>query len=173
VVREKILLLVRHAKSSHEIPFLEDKLRPLAPRGKTDSVLIGQNLLDLQLVADQVYCSSSVRTKSTLAILNQHLNISELAISYHDDLYTFNDCGDTYLKHLKESNNRSDIIMILSHNNSCVNVAEAVSDGNLYSFPTCAVLICRWKISEWSLVDWSNVNSYSMLTPKQLKSKRL
>jgi len=166
---EKIMLLVRHAKSSHDIPYLEDKLRTLADRGKADAQLIGARLRSLQLVPNLVYSSTAVRTKATITILNQHLIIPEGSITYHDDLYTFHDTGDTYVNYLHKTSNDKSSVMILSHNGSCLNVAYQITDGEISSFPTCAVLICRWQVQEWSEVRLDNVSSYQMITPKELR----
>lgn len=165
----KTLLLVRHAKSSHDIPFLEDKLRPLADRGKSDAQLVGQRLQSLKLDPDKVYCSSAVRTRSTLAILNWHLNLPDQIITYHDDLYTFDDDGTIYEGYLHQNTESQNTVMILSHNNSIINVAHSVSKGEIDTFPTCSVLVCRWDETDWSQAKFNNINSFSLITPKLLK----
>ncbi len=169
MIGEKIMLLVRHAKSSHDLSYLEDKLRPLADRGKSDCNLIGKRMQALHLIPDKVYCSTAVRTRATLAILNRYLSVPESLITYHDDLYTFHDSGSTYVDYLHNTLDDIDTVMLTSHNGSCLNVADEVSHGEISAFPTCAVLICRWQLESWSDVRLDNVSTYQLLTPKQLK----
>ena len=165
----KTLHLVRHAKSSHDVPFLEDVLRGLADRGKADSKLIGQYLADSKVSISRVYSSHSVRTKATLAILNRYLHIPDEAISFHKELYTFDDSGETFMKFAKKTDDMTNAIMILSHNYSCAQFALSISKGKVINYPTCGALKCIWDVTSWSEVTMENVSSVSMVTPKMLK----
>ncbi len=165
----KELYLVRHAKSSHDIPFLQDVLRGLADRGKADSKLIGQYLKDTNSTVSKVYSSHSVRTKATLAILNQYLHIPDKSISYHEDLYTFDDSGKVFMKYAQGTEESIDTILMLSHNYSCAQFAQSISEGNVANFPTCGTLKCSWDVKSWSEVKMNNVTGVTMMTPKMLK----
>jgi phosphohistidine phosphatase len=63
------LLLLRHAKSSWDEPGLEDDRRPLAPRGRRAARAMGRRLRRRGPRIDCVLCSSSRRTRETLALL--------------------------------------------------------------------------------------------------------
>lgn len=58
------LLAVRHAKSSwdHDV---DDHDRPLSGRGRRDADALGRLLVEQQLVADLVLCSTAARTQQT------------------------------------------------------------------------------------------------------------
>lgn len=58
------LIVMRHAKSSWK-DNLPDHERPLSGRGRRDGLAAGQLFTRLGLVPDQVYCSTSVRTRQT------------------------------------------------------------------------------------------------------------
>lgn len=62
----RTLVLVRHAKSSWEFD-VDDHERPLSPRGRRDSTAIGAFLVNQQLRADLVLCSTATRTRQTWA----------------------------------------------------------------------------------------------------------
>jgi phosphohistidine phosphatase len=63
----KRLLLLRHAKSSWEDASLPDHDRPLAPRGRRAGDVIADHLRRAGVVPSLILCSSSVRTRETLA----------------------------------------------------------------------------------------------------------
>lgn len=63
-MRDHVLYLLRHAKSSWEEP-LPDHERPLATRGIRDATATGRLLADRGWRPDLVLCSTSVRTRQT------------------------------------------------------------------------------------------------------------
>jgi phosphohistidine phosphatase len=64
---EKQLFVLRHAKSSWDDPVLDDHERPLAPRGVRTVKLLNQYVRDHGIQPTQVLCSTSRRTRETLA----------------------------------------------------------------------------------------------------------
>jgi phosphohistidine phosphatase len=62
----RTLILMRHGKSSYP-PGVADHDRPLAPRGRREAALAGDWLRATQPAVDAVRCSTSVRTRETLA----------------------------------------------------------------------------------------------------------
>ncbi len=63
------LLLLRHAKSSWDDGALEDRERPLNPRGRAAVGALREAMRNLGLVPDLVLVSAAVRTRQTLAAL--------------------------------------------------------------------------------------------------------
>lgn len=61
------LYLLRHAKSSWDLPDLPDHDRPLAPRGVRACALIATHLREREIAPELVVCSTAVRTRETLA----------------------------------------------------------------------------------------------------------
>jgi phosphohistidine phosphatase len=72
----KTLLLLRHAKSSHDEGQGDDFDRPLTPKGIKDCAKIGRYLKQHQLIPDLVLFSDAVRTTQTtqhiLTALGKH-----------------------------------------------------------------------------------------------------
>jgi phosphohistidine phosphatase len=62
----RTLILMRHGKSGYP-PGVADHERPLAPRGRREAGLAGDWLRATQPAIDLVLCSTSVRTRETLA----------------------------------------------------------------------------------------------------------
>ncbi|MCC5921171.1 MAG: histidine phosphatase family protein [Cyclobacteriaceae bacterium] len=63
----KELYLLRHAKSSWSDPFLADHDRPLNPRGERDAPEMARRAKENTFQFDLIGCSTSLRTKQTLA----------------------------------------------------------------------------------------------------------
>ncbi len=63
------LYLLRHAKSSWDAPALDDHDRPLAPRGRHAGELLAAHVRSEAIAPELVLCSTSVRTRATLALL--------------------------------------------------------------------------------------------------------
>ncbi len=63
----KQLFILRHAKSSWDNPGLEDHERPLAPRGQRACAVMAEHLRTNAIKPELVLCSSSRRTRETLA----------------------------------------------------------------------------------------------------------
>ena len=61
----KTLLLLRHAKSSRDVPDLSDHDRPLNDRGRQAAKQVGRFLRDEDLVPDLILCSTAVRARKT------------------------------------------------------------------------------------------------------------
>ena len=61
----KILLLVRHAKSSWEIGTLSDFERSLNERGKKDAPMMAKRLIDKKIKIDAFVASPAKRAKKT------------------------------------------------------------------------------------------------------------
>ena len=63
------LLLLRHAKSSWDEGTLEDRQRPLNPRGRLAAGAVREAMRNLGLLPDLVLVSPATRTRQTLAAL--------------------------------------------------------------------------------------------------------
>jgi len=64
-MENRLLTLVRHAKSSWNTPGQQDHERPLNERGMRDAPIMAKRLLDKGCIPDLILCSSAVRTQQT------------------------------------------------------------------------------------------------------------
>src|SRR5436190_18997490 len=83
----KIIILIRHAKSSWKFPELKDMDRPLNKRGLNDAPLMGKILKVLNLMPDLIISSPAVRASSTAKMIAQEVGFSENQIVTEEDLY--------------------------------------------------------------------------------------
>ena len=78
--------MLRHAKSSWDQPGLPDADRPLAPRGRRAADVLAAHLAAAEVRPAVVLCSSSLRTRETLAAILPALG-DALEIRIERDLY--------------------------------------------------------------------------------------
>lgn len=83
---ERRLIVMRHAKSSHDDYSLADHQRPLTPRGQREAREIGERLVALDRVPELVISSDAVRTEETLAELSEVWG-EEVEVVWREDFY--------------------------------------------------------------------------------------
>src|SRR5690606_40347089 len=83
----KKLLLIRHAKSDWEDPFLNDHERPLSLRGLRDAPLMAQRLKKKNIFPDYILSSDAKRAKTTAVITAENLHFPKSQIQFVSELY--------------------------------------------------------------------------------------
>jgi phosphohistidine phosphatase len=81
------LLIMRHAKSLHSEPDVDDFDRSLAPRGRKDVARICEKLRDHGLIPDHIFSSPAKRAKQTAQLVCVHLSLPEDRLSFIPELY--------------------------------------------------------------------------------------
>ena len=81
------LILLRHAKSDWDSGARGDFDRPLAARGRRDAPRMGRWLRENGFVPGLILCSPALRTRETIAAVNDHLQVAEQNIVYEDAIY--------------------------------------------------------------------------------------
>ena len=158
----KILLILRHAKSSWKYPGLADINRPLNKRGKRDAPRMGVLLREQDLVPDIILSSPAVRARKTALAVSVESG-SENDIEIHDDFYP----GDPYafLESLTAMPDQIKIALIVSHNPGLEAFLDVLT-GEAARMPTSALAHISLPIESWhelndeidgSLVDFWRV----------------
>lgn len=133
------LILLRHAKSTWDDPFAEDHDRVLNARGRDSAKAIGDWLRREGHLPDRVLCSSSARTRETLALLD--LNEAEIVIDPSLYLASVQHLAKTIAEHDDVKS-----LMVLAHNPGLGDLALRLAAGQIeddafFAFPTCACLV--------------------------------
>ena len=162
----KTLLLIRHAKSSWDFPYLSDELRPLGPRGKSDAPRVGKHLNQLGIKPDIMLSSPAVRAKSTAFLIANELRFPTDKIEIVEEFYTFGDNGDTILNKIRDLKESLQTAIVFGHNETFHYLAGRLSKGVISEFPTCAVCIALWEVSHWSEINSQNVVEHQFFSPK-------
>ena len=145
----KLLLILRHAKSSWEFVELADHDRPLNNRGKQDALRIGNKLLKDGIVPQLIISSSADRAASTAVKVAKSCGYQG-EITVENSLYG---SGYTeYLNAVKKKDDRYDIIMLIGHNPHSEQLLEILT-GTMNTMPTCTVACVRLSIASWNEID--------------------
>jgi phosphohistidine phosphatase len=153
--QNKQLVLLRHAKSSWDDPFLADFDRPLAKRGrKAGKRLVGW-LRKQAIQPDLVLCSPAARTRETLDLIADALGPAA-RIVYEKSLYLAE--TDALIARLRAVEGPARCVMVIGHNPGMQDLAVALlrpaakkSRAKLSEkFPTAAVACFDLPIAMWA-----------------------
>lgn len=142
------VLLMRHAKSSHDNSKLSDFDRPLDESGKKEAEEMGNYLLKSGQQIDLIIASPSMRTRETAKIICAALNFDSSKIRWDSTIYrcTFDDLLNSI--HRTESLYKS--ILVLGHNPAITNLANLLQqEKNFSEVKTGGIVGISFEISSW------------------------
>ncbi len=113
---EKNLLLIRHstAEDVTNSSMVRDFDRELTSRGITESARVGKYLKDSGIAIDGIYCSPSLRTKTTASLIAEQLKFDTDNIVFSEALYGSGPRG--YLALINGLENHHDTVILVGHN---------------------------------------------------------
>jgi phosphohistidine phosphatase len=170
----KRVWLLRHAKSSWDDPGLPDADRPLAPRGRRAAELLAAHLATSDVRPAVVLCSSSLRTRETLAAILPALG-DALEIRIERTLYGAG--AAQLLERLRQVPNRASSVMLVGHNPGIQDLALglAMSGPALAAlrekFPTGALATVEVNVGRWRDVDDGKATAAVLVTPRSLEPR--
>ncbi|MBA5793526.1 histidine phosphatase family protein [Flavobacterium sp. xlx-214] len=161
----KKLILVRHGKSSWEMP-LEDHERPLTNKGISNSnkifESITQNLPDRFLI----WSSTAKRAHDTAKIFNEAFNIPQELTILKPELYTFDASNLTKL--IRNCEDTVPNLIIFGHNNAITDFVNTFGNKYIENVPTSGVVVLEFDDEQWSTIQKGNVTK--TLFPKDLNN---
>ncbi|NIP80235.1 MAG: histidine phosphatase family protein [Gemmatimonadetes bacterium] len=168
----RTLYLLRHAKSSWDQP-LEDRDRPLAPRGRRAARAMAEYMKREALVPDRVLCSPTTRTRQTWEIVAPILGTT-LPVSYHDEIYEGGP-GDV-LDLVRREGNAEAALLVVGHNPGLELLAEHLAGRDTgehlerlrEKFPTAALAALELPAGPWSQVEYGAAKLIRFTRPKDL-----
>jgi phosphohistidine phosphatase len=169
----KRLWLLRHAKSSWDDPGLPDPDRPLAPRGRRAAELLAAHLAASDLRPGVVLCSSSLRTRQTLAAILPTLGDAP-QIRIERELYGAG--AAQLLERLQRLPNGVPSAMLIGHNPGIQDLALALAAGGPVlaglgdRFPTGALATLEVDAERWRDLDHGTATATALVTPRSLES---
>ena len=170
----KRLWLLRHAKSSWDQPSLPDPDRPLAPRGRRAAEVLAAHLAAADVRPTVVLCSSSLRTRETLAAILPALG-DALEIRIERALYGAG--AAQLLDRLRQVSNRASSAMLIAHNPGIQDLALALAAGGpalaglREKFPTGALAGLELDVERWPDLDHGTATATTVVTPRSLESR--
>ncbi|TGE17775.1 SixA phosphatase family protein [Hymenobacter elongatus] len=160
----KTLYLMRHAKSSWNFDNLTDQERPLNDRGRTDAPRMGQALAKRDIQLDLVVSSPAVRAISTAAIVARELNYAHDKIQVIERIYRA-EVADL-LEVVRALPDSAEAVLLLGHNPTITDFANALSPSPLNELPTSAIVCLKFDSARWAETDRTNAEFYFLDYPR-------
>ena len=161
---QRRLMLMRHAKSAWQSQAPTDHERPLNKRGRRDAPRVGERLVELGWMPDQVVGSDSRRTQETWEQMQKHF--PEARVHFTRALYAG---GPTELRsEVARLSAAVRTVLVLGHNPGWENAVKALS-GREVRMTTANVVLLEGKGATWGEAlqrgRWSVVG---VVRPKEL-----
>lgn len=172
---EKVLYLLRHAKSSWDDPSLADHDRPLDERGREAAPVVGRHMRQAGLRPARVLCSSARRARQTWKHVAAELAY-EPVVETRRDLY---DAGaDALLRGIRALEEGPDSVMLVGHNPAIEDLAVRLAGDGLAralkqmrkKYPTAALAELRFAVGRWTDVAPGDGYLARFTRPKDLGS---
>ena len=154
----KTLYLFRHAKSSWNFDELSDQERPLNNRGRDDAPHMGQALAKRHICPDLVVSSPAVRAMSTALLVAREVQYPHDKIVVEPGIYGAD--VDALLAIIHALPDSAASVLLVGHNPTITETANALSPSLLSEMPTAAVVCLRFATEKWEEVGKANAEFY-------------
>ena len=167
----KRLYLLRHAKSSWDDASLPDHERPLAPRGKKAAKAMAGHLRKEGVRPALVLCSSSVRTRETLALIAKVLG-EEVPVEVEEGLYGAG--AEELLERLRAVPAGVASVLLIGHNPAVQELALDLAGGGAErarleeKFPTGALATLEFDVETWTELEPGRGELVAFVVPREL-----
>jgi phosphohistidine phosphatase len=160
----KILILVRHAKSSWKDASLADRDRPLNKRGKRDAPEMGRRLAARGAAPDLIVSSPAARALATARIIAEAVGYPVDAIREDERLYLAS--PTELLEAIRDLDDGYDRVFLFGHNPGLTELVNELSEPAVDNVPTCGLVELRLAAERWADVSPDTVRRVSFDTPK-------
>ncbi len=142
---QKILYLVRHAKSSWSDSSLTDRERPLNKRGRRSAPDMGQRMAAKGHRPDLIVSSPANRAITTARNIAKELGYDESYIVTDEALYFGS--MQAVLEGLDDRYNK---VMVVGHNPTMTYHMNTLANTSVDNMPTCAIAVIGFDIASWA-----------------------
>ncbi|MFZ5780966.1 MAG: SixA phosphatase family protein [Pseudomonadota bacterium] len=170
----KTILLLRHAKSSWHDARLNDHERPLSGRGERAAKAMADYVAHKVPRPDLILCSTSTRTRQTLAPVIRELGPPTPPISLESTLYLASDA--ILLAQLRKVPESVSTVLLVGHNDGIADLARALAGGGApgalatlsEKFPTGALAVLKLKDRPWDDLEPGAAELVDFVRPRDL-----
>lgn len=164
---EKIIYLIRHAKSSWDRAGITDWERDLNDRGRKDGPRMAEYCLQNFSQPERILSSDSQRTRSTAAYLVEGGWIQNESLTFNNDLYLAR--HDEIIDQLEALPDELGSVAIIAHNPGIHLAAIQLSESQkILKFPTFAIVRLKTSITNWQSLSSCRCEVDSFVFPKKL-----
>jgi phosphohistidine phosphatase len=153
----KTLLLMRHAKSSWDLPQQKDFDRPLNERGRKAAPLMGRYLRRQKMRPDLVLCSPAERARQTAELF---ITAAHLTNELRFDERIYDASADNLLQVVAQVEDEARAVLVIGHNPG---MEELI-------LPTAALAVIELNIERWADARAMSGQLVWLKRPKELKT---
>ena len=165
------LHLLRHAKSSWHDPALDDRVRPLAPRGRKATRRLAGWIVEHDVRPELVLCSPATRARETLDRIHGALGSPEVTV----DERIYHATSAVLLDRLRELADPLGEVMLVGHNpglaDLCLTLARAgpLRERVAENLPTGALATLVAELDGWSALAPGSADLVELVLPRDLQ----
>lgn len=146
----KKIILIRHAKSSWDHPWLADFDRPLAEQGLQDATQLAYSLKNRGIKVDQICSSTAKRAQQTTSITAKVIGYSEANIHWEKSLYhTF---ANHLLDFIQSQSDQIQTLVLVGHNPGLTELINLLGV-KLDNLPTSGQFAFSLLTNHWKELD--------------------
>lgn len=147
MVKEKILVIVRHGKSSWDYPGVSDIDRQLKERGIKDAYDMASRVQKKAFRPECILSSPALRALHTAIIFSRVLEFPADEIIINQDIYLSE--ADRILSVINETDDSLNSLMIFGHNPGFTELVNYLTELEIDNLPTSGVVIIRFNTDRW------------------------
>jgi len=151
LVEMKRLYLIRHAKSSWKNPDLADFDRPLNKRGKMNAPFMAQRLKKYGVKPELIISSPAKRALKTARLIAKEIDFPRKKIAADDLIYEAD--VSTLIEVIKKIDDSFSYVMMFGHNPAFTQLAEYLTNHQVYNIPTCGVFCVDFNMNSWKEIS--------------------
>ena len=159
----KSLILVRHSKSSWDLPVL-DIQRTLTEAGILNIqkvAIIAKEILPNKCI---IWSSNAVRASQTALLFCKETLLDKNAIEFKDNLYTFDE--NQLEKEIKKCPNEVENLILFGHNEAITNFVNKFGDKYITNVPTAGFVYLQFEQNSWK--DINKGKTIRTIFPKEI-----
>jgi phosphohistidine phosphatase len=162
----RYLYLVRHAQSAEKQVNQNDFGRELTSTGVKQALLVGNYLLQQQIMPDIIMTSTAERARMTASMIADALKTDIEKISLQEDLYEAS--TRTFFQFLTQLEDHLHHVMCVAHNPVVTYLAEYLTGAEVGDMVPAGLAIIKFNIQSWKEVSQGNGELENYITPEML-----
>ena len=150
----KLLLLIRHAKSSWKDTRLDDHDRTLNKRGEHDAPFMATVLKKKHITTDLIISSTAIRALLTAKIFAKELGYKKDHIIQDKGLYLAE--LEELIEIVKQLPDKNSVVCLFGHNPGITSFTNFLCNAGIDNVPTCGICAISFPFDSWQEVASGN-----------------
>ena len=162
----RYLYLVRHAQSAEKQVNQNDFGRELTSTGVKQALLVGNYLLQQQIMPDVIMTSTAERARMTANVLADALKADPEKINLQEDLYEAS--TRTFFQFITQLEDHLHHVLCVAHNPVVTYLAEYLTGAEVGDMVPAGMAMIKFNIQSWKEVSQGNGELENYITPEML-----